>query len=177
MQHSTDSCKFYKKKIESYVSYHHWGEMWYGFFPIKWQSHEWEKKIPFESRVACHEWQIGKFTIPHFSSVVVCHNYTVSVNLTLIKLNLNISTVGVISITPTVDISTVGVISITPTVDTSLLLVLCHNTYSRRCSMGFTFKWCHYISFHLQYCYGHLLSNCPKYAQDFVAFSEKLHIN
>ena len=113
-----------------------------------------KKNFPMSHEWRSHEWQIGKFTIPHFSSVVVCHNYTVSVNLTLIKLNLNISTVGVISITPTVDISTVGVISITPTVDTSLLLVLCHNTYSRRCSMGFTFKWCHYISFHLQYCYG-----------------------
>ena len=61
--------------------------------------------------------------MPRFSSVVVCHNYTVSVNLTLIKLNLNISTVGVISITPTVDISTVGVISITPTVDKDLLYI------------------------------------------------------
>jgi hypothetical protein len=27
--------------------------------------------------------------MPHFSSVVVCHNYTVSVNLALMKLNLN----------------------------------------------------------------------------------------
>ena len=36
-----------------------------------------------------HEWQIGKIIKPHFSSVVVCHNYTVSVNLALIKLNLN----------------------------------------------------------------------------------------
>ena len=80
-----------------------------------------KKNFPMSHEWRSHEWQIGKFTIPHFSSVVVCHNYTVSVNLTLIKLNLNISTVGVISITPTVDISTVGVISITPTVDTSLL--------------------------------------------------------
>jgi hypothetical protein len=26
--------------------------MWYGFFPIEWRSHEWGKKIPYESRVA-----------------------------------------------------------------------------------------------------------------------------
>ena len=34
------------------------------------------------------------------------------------------------------------------------MYVLCHNTYSRGCSIEFIFKWCHYISFHLQYCYG-----------------------
>ena len=59
------------------------------FSPSSGEATSGENKFPYESRVACHEWQIGKFTMPHFSSVVVCHNYTVSVNLALIKLNSN----------------------------------------------------------------------------------------
>ena len=44
-----------------------------------------KKNFPMSHEWRSHEWQIGKFTIPHFSSVVVCHNYTVSVNLALIS--------------------------------------------------------------------------------------------
>ena len=33
------------RSLAYYVSYHHWGEMWYGFFSTEWQSHECGKII------------------------------------------------------------------------------------------------------------------------------------
>ena len=59
------------------------------FSPSSGEATSGENKFSYESQVACHEWQIGKFTMPHFSSVGVCHNYAVSVNFALIKLNSN----------------------------------------------------------------------------------------
>ena len=64
---------FFAKYLCSYVWYHHWEEMRYGFFQTKWRSDKWGKTI-FLRDTSGHKWHVGNFTVPHFSSAVECQN-------------------------------------------------------------------------------------------------------